>query len=479
MQFNLKRMSLENFKGIRNQAFNFSSDLNIISGDNGTGKSTIMDAFLWCLFGKDSTDRATFEVKTLDAQGSVIERLDHEVTLILEVDFKEVTLSRVLREKWTKPHGQEEQVFTGNETTYFWNEVPLKQSDFQSKIKEMIDEGLFKLLTNVMYFHSLHWEKRREIIFSLAGNITDHEVLDHSASLLNKDHTSIITNILNSGKTMAEAKAELSNKQSRIKKELKEFAPRIDEAEKAKPAPVNVSSINKQIKEVSDQVETKKSELESIIKAETSYSDKLRLANDAHSKKVEAYYALKTKASSLRNKIESEVRSSQSNNGQEITDAQRKLDEYNREVSSLSSRITKAKENYAPFAQQIENKRNEWAKVNSEPMPEFDVNSCNCPYCKQELPNVTVEDSRKDFETNFNQNKTKRLASISEDGKQLATQQSDLGGLIHSLTEELNEAQVRATLATQELKEIDEARRNKPSIEFLVNKELESNEELA
>lgn len=94
-------------------------------------------------------------------------------------------------------------------TTYFWNEVPLKQMDYQSKIKDLIDEGLFKLLTNVNYFHSLHWEKRREIIFSLAGEITESEIL--AESNLTTDHANIIGNILSHGKTMAEAKAETAN----------------------------------------------------------------------------------------------------------------------------------------------------------------------------------------------------------------------------------------------------------------------------
>jgi hypothetical protein len=65
--------------------------------------------------------------------------------------------------------------------------------DYQSKIKDLIDEGLFKLLTNVNYFHSLHWEKRREIIFSLAGEITDSEIL--SESNMETDHSQIIGNI--------------------------------------------------------------------------------------------------------------------------------------------------------------------------------------------------------------------------------------------------------------------------------------------
>ena len=85
--------------------------------------------------------------------------------------------------------------------------------DYQSKIKDLIDEGLFKLLTNVNYFHSQkRLGKKEEIIFSLAGEITESEIL--AESNLTTDHANIIGNILRHGKTMAEAKAETANKKN-------------------------------------------------------------------------------------------------------------------------------------------------------------------------------------------------------------------------------------------------------------------------
>ena len=66
MNIILKAMSLINFKGIRNAEFNFNTTTNNISGDNATGKTTIVNAFLWCLFGKDIEDRKDYEIKTYD-----------------------------------------------------------------------------------------------------------------------------------------------------------------------------------------------------------------------------------------------------------------------------------------------------------------------------------------------------------------------------------------------------------------------------
>ena len=99
----LTKPQILNFKGIRSLTVNFQDRETRICGENGTGKTTILDAFLWCLFGKDSTDRSdtNFNIKTLDKDGKPILKLDHEVTAVLLVSGRgEVTLKRCYREKW-------------------------------------------------------------------------------------------------------------------------------------------------------------------------------------------------------------------------------------------------------------------------------------------------------------------------------------------------------------------------------------------
>ena len=40
----IKRLSLANFKGLRNVVIDFNDTVTTISGRNGTGKTTVMDA---------------------------------------------------------------------------------------------------------------------------------------------------------------------------------------------------------------------------------------------------------------------------------------------------------------------------------------------------------------------------------------------------------------------------------------------------
>uniref|UniRef100_A0A6M3ISV7 Putative ATPase domain containing protein n=1 Tax=viral metagenome TaxID=1070528 RepID=A0A6M3ISV7_9ZZZZ len=85
MEIKLKRLTLENFKGVKQFTLEPKGKDATIRGDNGTGKSTLMDAFLWLLFNKDSQGKADFAIKTLDRDGQEIHNLCHAVEVELEI----------------------------------------------------------------------------------------------------------------------------------------------------------------------------------------------------------------------------------------------------------------------------------------------------------------------------------------------------------------------------------------------------------
>ena len=98
----MKRITIEelhllNFRGARDVRVRFTAGTNIVSGDNGTGKSTLMDAFLWLLFGKDAEERKDCEIKRIEA-GETLRRTDATVECRLDVDGQQNTLRRSLRE---------------------------------------------------------------------------------------------------------------------------------------------------------------------------------------------------------------------------------------------------------------------------------------------------------------------------------------------------------------------------------------------
>lgn len=248
----LKSIALTNFRGHKETKVEFN-DLTTISGDNATGKSTIFEAFLWLLFGKDQFDRKDYEIIPT-VNGKMLERVDSNVTALVQVDGREIELSRTLHQKWVRRRGTAEEVFDGCETLYTWDGLDIKAGEYKSRIDLLVEESIFKLITNPSAFLSLHWTKQREFLFQMAGGISDGEILDRMATLSNKDAIFNLTNILNQGKKLSEFKTEIRTKKKKAKEELDDIQPRIDQTTKLMPANRDFAAIEFEIEAIDKKI---------------------------------------------------------------------------------------------------------------------------------------------------------------------------------------------------------------------------------
>ena len=152
-----------------------------VFGDNGVGKTSIYDGLTWLLFGKDSRGNSekVIDLKPLDPDGAVKDHLAvTAVEAALLVDGERTVLRRTLRELWGKRRGQREAVFEGNTSEYFIDGVPMKKSAFDSRVRSLVPEELFRMLNSVSYFAAdLNWQSRRSLLFDMAGSLTDRELL--------------------------------------------------------------------------------------------------------------------------------------------------------------------------------------------------------------------------------------------------------------------------------------------------------------
>ena len=92
----LIKLHLTNFKGIASFTLEADGKGVDIYGDNATGKTTLMDAFLWLLFGKDSQNKTDFEIKTLGPNGEPEHGLEHSVEARLQLPNGRQTRSKNL-----------------------------------------------------------------------------------------------------------------------------------------------------------------------------------------------------------------------------------------------------------------------------------------------------------------------------------------------------------------------------------------------
>lgn len=180
----LIRLTLKNFKGCRDLTIEPSGrDINIY-GDNATGKTTIADAFCWLLGGKDSHGAASFDLKTLDANGEPIHNLEHSVEALLGLPSGDtLTLKKTYKEKWTKSRGSASAEFSGHTTDHWVNGVPVQEQDYRARVASALDEKRFRLLTDPLSFNALHWQERRKLLLEVCGDVADADVIAANPSL--------------------------------------------------------------------------------------------------------------------------------------------------------------------------------------------------------------------------------------------------------------------------------------------------------
>lgn len=226
----LVQLNLQNFKGIEFGDFRFTNNT-IIRGDNATGKTTVFDALCWLLFGKDSLDRADFQIKTLK-NGEPVHNVNHMVQAAFDnEDGIGFTLKRIYREKYSNPRGGEVKL-TGHTTDYFINDVPSKEKEYKAFINNMINEDVFKLITNPLFFNEQYtWQNRRKLLLEMCGDVDDASVIN------SKDELKRLTELLN-GRSVDEQRKIIASKKTAINKELDMIPVRIDEAVKCKPTPL-------------------------------------------------------------------------------------------------------------------------------------------------------------------------------------------------------------------------------------------------
>lgn len=233
MKMTLDRMVIQNFKGLRSLDISFSPTTTRIAGRNGTGKTTIVDAFNWILFGKDAHGNApgsdAFREKPLDDDGREIHNIETSVELFCKLDGQRFDLKRAQSENWVKKRGAIEATFQGNVSTYWVNGVETKAQDFKQRIAAIAGEDVFRLVGTLSAFNALPWKERRVQLMKMAGADVDGELL------LRDEYRPIADELAERNIGVDDLRKVLADQRKRCNDELKVLPIRIDEARKSLP----------------------------------------------------------------------------------------------------------------------------------------------------------------------------------------------------------------------------------------------------
>lgn len=389
----LTKLELLNFKGLKAFTINFNGDV-IIRGDNATGKTTVFDSVCWLLFGKDSLDRADFEIKTLDG-GEPIHKVNHEVTGTFTLDEGgTVELKRVYREKYSSPRGGEV-TMTGHTTDYFVDGVPKKEKEYKEIVNSLVDENIFKLITNPLYFNETYsWQNRRKLLLEMCGDISDEDVIAEYSEL------KALTDIL-SGHSVDDHRKVVAAKKTAINKELDMIPVRIDEALRGKPTidtPRDV--LIQEISLATTTLETLEADKALLVNGHAVVDTRAELRDVQHrlmARESELQMEYK-KQSALKSNEYDMVVSELNNLSSKVESTKHRLDTSNRDIQRIESVIDELMHQ----RQQV----NEDAFV-------MDIDEA-CPTCGQKLPAEQIQAAREKAETKFNLRKSKQLEELNQ-----------------------------------------------------------------
>lgn len=387
----LIKMTLENFQGIRNFEFEPNGEDCSVYGKNGTGKTTLDNAFCWLLYGKSSTDEKNYTPKTADTHN-----MNHIATGVFDVGGKKMELKKDFHEVYGTERGSIEKVFKGHTCECFVDGVPMTEKDYQGKIDKICPTKIIKLLTRYNYFcEEMKVTDRRNLMLEIFGDVTDEYVMQSF------DEFKDLLDILD-GHTVEEYRAIVKAEKKKINDELKTLPARIDEAEKSKPE--TVGNLDDAKKNIAD-LEQKKSEISKKI---ASLSETAEIEINA---KITKLKADKMAAEMAHDSVEKEKNADIEKRIDEL--AEKKLS-IKRQIFDVQSEIKSKKAQKKSIEHERERLISYWQTVNEEQWTGDTI----CPTCGQGLPTEQVEDAKK----KFNLEKSKKLEQITEAGKQVSTE---------------------------------------------------------
>ena len=388
MKLKIRSLHMENFKGIKSLDVNFSNKTSI-KGQNAAGKTTIFDAFTWLLFNKNSAGEEKFNVRPLDKDGNRIDNVEIKVSSILDVDGKEVELSKTQKQNWVKKRGTDTAVLQGNVNSFEIDGYPKSEADFKAYVSNLAQsEDMFKMLTNPQYFSSLKWKDQRDILMRLATDVSDVELAQTDAKY------APLLGELEKAPSTDDIRAKFSKALSEWKKKQAEIPVRIDEAEKSK---IDV--------DVAEQELAKTDLTRRIAECDKKIENAGSALGDLRSKEMQLQFDM----SGMEQTMNRELSNKRSIMDAELRDCKNELEHFavtislkEKQISDNEKTITDADAERKKLGEQYNAEKakafDETPYLFDESKWVFDESTTICSLCGQKLPADKIEQLKADFE---------------------------------------------------------------------------------
>ena len=356
MVINLKKMIIENFMYCIAAMLYFPQIAKILA-KNGKGKSSIVNAFMWCLFDCDYELRSNPKVRR-EVDGNPVEDKDVSVELVLDVDGKEVKMRKVQKRKYSK----DGTTYKDN-NEYYINDVPKTKKEFEEYLG--IDMSVLKMSTNINAFLNQKPADMRDFLFKTVDSKTDLDIAKKTDGL--HELSSLLENY-----TTEEIKAMNQKKVKDVDESLPILNGQIEEKQRdiASKQETNVSDLELFKKDLQEK-------LDANVKVQVD-NDKLI---DGFENAVKDVMNLKFELSSMEQKANSEIAAKKNSLENKKDEILGKIGRCKNELSRLSSDLALQTKLIADNKQKKDEQAKLWKIANER---KFDESSLVCSYCGQE-----------------------------------------------------------------------------------------------
>ena len=394
----IKRLSIDNWRA-QNRVIEFS-DITEIRGRNESGKSTVLNAFLWLMTGYDEEDRLNYQLFNNTVEQTYENAVPASVEAVLDIDGYEYTFKKTAKQGWSRPRGKSEYERKGTDDySFFADGIEVSATQYKTMV-----EGLFapidklKIMLNLRYFLMLDWKEMRKQLEAMVGKI--------ESSDFKGDYNVILHDLIKY--TPDELKSLYKAKMKPMKASIDSLPVTIETMQTNLPDLTEVEEVRNAIDEAKQQIADIDEKIVGAGDFAKPYIDKRNAELAEITKLQEEYnYSQYKYVSNFNDEVE------------KIQKEIRDVDSYNAEVDKATKKAESDKENAKKELERMNDllaglqKRHEELTEQNKECKARVFTGEKCAYCGQELPEDKLEEARR----RFNEQKEKDHAYIVSQGK--------------------------------------------------------------
>ena len=401
-----------------------------VSGKNGSGKSTVMNAVMEVLTGKNADGTQADNVRPI-VDGKEVEGVDVERTVVLDIDGKETEIKKITKQKRERVDGVMQYVPGSNVNSYTVDGISFNQKKLDEFIAENIcpPETLLACCNPNAFLSLKSTTDMRAFLEKMAGFDLNEYIKSLGSEFAEVEEITKGHPIEQVQKTLNKQLADQKKATTKAETEWKyEKAKAVDSgedditrlAEEKSGYENRIAILDEEEKSLDDVMKAYDQKSKDILDLKFEQSEVVRKANEGLIKQRKT---LDCEIFSLNQDMKSAENS--------LRMAEMDLRHAKMGVERHASEVKKAQEDWKTYSER------EYPEENLERIKaeQFDENSLVCPTCGQDLPEEQAEKIRADFEqkkakrikdeedvkTAFYESKDKKLTEITESGNKAAT----------------------------------------------------------